>query len=101
VCYLACSCLVFFLYLEYCLGWHTCQYIPLAILGFDHFISGGAFHLVGTLHIRPWSCLPWDSHVDWLHASCGPLAIFGWLLWSILLGGLLYFFISYTSWRLT
>jgi hypothetical protein len=36
---------------------------PLSILGFDYFISYGALHLLGILHIHPWSWLPWDSHM--------------------------------------
>jgi hypothetical protein len=31
--------------------------------GVDHFFSCGVLHLVGTLHIHPWSWLPWDSHM--------------------------------------
>jgi hypothetical protein len=38
-------------------------------------------------------------HVGWLHASCGSLTIFEWLLWNILLGGLFYCFISHAPWR--
>jgi hypothetical protein len=30
-------------------------------LNFDHFLSCGALHLLGTLHIHLWSWLPWDS----------------------------------------
>jgi hypothetical protein len=37
--------------------------------------------------------------MDWLHASCGPLVIFGWLLWSIVLEGLFYCFIYHTTWK--
>ena len=35
---------------------------PLAILEFDY-ISYGALHLLGILHIHPWSWLPWHSHM--------------------------------------
>jgi hypothetical protein len=63
-----------------------CGDIPLAIFGVDHFFSCGAPHLVGSLHIHPWSRL---------HASYGSLQILGWLLWSIHLGGLLYCFFTH------
>jgi hypothetical protein len=36
---------------------------PLAILGSDY-ISCGVLHLLGTLHIHPWSWFPWDLHVN-------------------------------------
>jgi hypothetical protein len=61
--HIACSCLVFFLLLEHYLGGCTCGDGPLTIFGVDHFLSCGVLHLVGTLHIHPWSWLPWDSHM--------------------------------------
>jgi hypothetical protein len=54
---------------------------PLAIFGFDYFISCGALHLLGTLHIHPWSCLPWDSHM--------------WIGYMHLVDHLLFYEISY------
>jgi hypothetical protein len=71
----------------------------LAILGVDHILSCGALHLLGSLHIHPWSRLPWDY-------TCGLVACILWtsyyfgrrLLWSILLGGLLYDLFSHASW---
>jgi hypothetical protein len=35
----------------------------------------------------------------WLHASCGPLSIFGGCLWSIILGGIFYCYISHAPCR--
>jgi len=64
--------------------------VHLLFLGVDHFLSCGQIHIIGTLHIHIWLWLLWDSHMwigQWSHASCGPLSIFGWLLWSTLLGG--------------
>jgi hypothetical protein len=44
---------------------------PVAIPAFDYFISYGAFHLLDTLHIHPWSWLPLGvTHVNWLRAFC-------------------------------
>jgi hypothetical protein len=98
-CHIACSCLVLFLLLEHYLGGHTCGDGSLTISGVDHFLSYGALHLVSTSHIHPWSWLPSDSHVDWLHASYGPLDIVRLLLWSILLGKSFYYFICHAPWR--
>ena len=62
--HIACSFLVLFLLLEHILGGgDTCGDGPLVILGFDHFLSCRALHLLGILHIHPWSWLPWDSHM--------------------------------------
>jgi hypothetical protein len=46
---------------------HLWRDFPLAILGVDHILSCGELHLLGTLHIHPWSWLPWDSDM-WI--SC-------------------------------
>jgi hypothetical protein len=39
------------------------------------------------------------ASVDSMHASCGPLSIFGGQLWSIHLGGIFYCYISHAPWR--
>jgi hypothetical protein len=36
---------------------------PGAILGFDCIISCGVLHLLGIMHIHPWSWLTWDLHM--------------------------------------
>jgi hypothetical protein len=59
----------------YILGFVLLEMFYLLFWGFDYLISCGALHILGILHIHLWSWLPWDSHVDWLHAYCGPLAI--------------------------
>jgi hypothetical protein len=73
--------------------WHTCGDIPLAILGVDHLFSlwsaPSSWHFA---HSSMELAALEFTHMDWLHAFCEPLAILRWLLWSILLGGLLYFF---------
>jgi hypothetical protein len=39
------------------------EMVHLLFWGFDYFISCGVLHLLGILHIHPWSWLPWDSHM--------------------------------------
>jgi hypothetical protein len=98
--YIACIYLVFFLFLEHHLGGCTSGDIPLSILGVDHsfslWSSPSSWHFT---HSSFELVALGSTHVGWLHASCGPLAILGWLLWSILLGGLLYCFLTHASWR--
>jgi hypothetical protein len=55
--------LALILFLDHYLGGCTCGDGPLTIFEVDHFLSRGALHLVGTLHIHPWSWLPWDSYM--------------------------------------
>jgi hypothetical protein len=96
----ACIYLVLFLYLEGFLGGCTCGDIPLAILGrltiFSLWSTPSSWHFA---HLSMELVTLGFTCVDWLHASCGPLAILGWWLWSILLGRLFYCFLTHASWR--
>jgi hypothetical protein len=85
----------FFLYF-WKLSWRVHLWrLLFSILGFDHILSCGVLHLVGTLHIHPWSfCtltqLLWITFYSLRRC-----------LWSILLGGLLYYLIIHASWRVS
>jgi hypothetical protein len=51
------------LFLEIVLEGALVERFLLSILGVDHILSCGVLHLLGILHIHPWSWLPWDSHM--------------------------------------